>query len=56
MTTASRQGLARFITSSPWDAAHVRARPAWRTQPVVKPTALVIEDTGFLKDGTPPRA
>ncbi|MEU0158359.1 transposase [Streptomyces sp. NPDC006261] len=42
----NRQALARFVTSSPWDAAHVRARPAWRMQPVIKPTALVIDDTG----------
>ncbi|WP_329467442.1 IS701 family transposase [Streptomyces sp. NBC_01431] len=47
----NRQALAHFITSSPWDAAHVRARLAWRMQPVVRPTALVIDDTGFLKDG-----
>ncbi|MFD9563805.1 IS701 family transposase, partial [Streptomyces sp. NPDC059994] len=47
----NRQALAHFITSSPWDVAHVRARLAWRMQPVVRPTALVIDDTGFLKDG-----
>jgi SRSO17 transposase len=47
----NRQALAHFVTSSPWDAAHVRARLAWRMQPVVKPTALIIDDTGFLKDG-----
>lgn len=29
----------------------MRARLAWRMQPVAKPTALVIDDTGFLKDG-----
>lgn len=47
----NRQALAHFITSSPWDAAHVRARLAWRMQQVIKPTALIIDDTGFLKDG-----
>ncbi|MFD0432158.1 transposase [Streptomyces zhihengii] len=47
----NRQALAHFVTSSPWDAAHVRARLAWRIQPVIKPIALVIDDTGFLKDG-----
>ncbi|MEV0375783.1 IS701 family transposase, partial [Streptomyces sp. NPDC050636] len=47
----NRQALAHFITSSPWDAAHVRARLAWRMQQVVNPTALIIDDTGFLKDG-----
>lgn len=47
----NRQALAHFVTSSPWDAAHVRARLAWRMQLVVEPTALIIGDTGFLKDG-----
>jgi SRSO17 transposase len=47
----NRQALAHFITSSPWDAAHVRARLAWKMQQVIKPTALIIDDTGFLKDG-----
>lgn len=47
----NRQVLAHFITTSPWDAAHVRARLAWRMQQVIKPTALIIDDTGFLKDG-----
>lgn len=47
----NRQALAHFVTTSPWDAAHVRARLAWWMQPVIKPTALVIDDTGFLKDG-----
>ncbi|MGW3496368.1 IS701 family transposase [Streptomyces sp. NPDC001020] len=47
----NRQALAHFVTSSPWDAAHVRARLAWRMQPVIRPTALIIDDTGFLKDG-----
>src|SRR5918996_4277534 len=28
----NRQALAHFITSSPWDPAHVRARLAWRMQ------------------------
>src|SRR4051812_47243050 len=47
----NRPGLAPFVPSRPWDAAHGRARLAWRMLPVVKPTALVIDDTGFLKDG-----
>lgn len=47
----NRQALAHFITSSSWDAAHVRARLAWRMRQVIKPTALIIDDTGFLKDG-----
>jgi SRSO17 transposase len=28
----NRQALAHFITSSPWDPAHVRARLAWKMQ------------------------
>ena len=47
----NRQALAHFITTSPWDAAHVRARLAWRMQQAIKPTALIVDDTGFLKDG-----
>ena len=47
----NRQALAHFVTSSPWDPAHVRARLGWRMQPVIKPAALIIDDTGFLKDG-----
>ncbi|MFF4410862.1 IS701 family transposase [Streptomyces sp. NPDC001404] len=47
----NRQALAHFITTSPWDAAHVRARLAWRMQPVVEPAAFIVDDTGFLKDG-----
>jgi SRSO17 transposase len=47
----NRQALAHFVTSSPWDSAHVRARLAWRMQRVISPTALIVDDTGFLKDG-----
>ncbi|ANS62292.1 putative IS701 family ISMmq4-like transposase [Streptomyces lincolnensis] len=47
----NRQALAHFITSSPWDPAQVRARPAWRMHEAIDPEALIIEDTGFLKDG-----
>ncbi|KAA6202984.1 AAA family ATPase [Streptomyces parvus] len=47
----NRQALARFVTSSPWDAAHVRARSAWRMQPVAGPRLRLIDDTGFLEDG-----
>ena len=48
----NRQALAHFITTSPWDAAHIRARLAWRMETEIRPTALVFDDTGFLKDGT----
>ncbi|MFJ1891103.1 MULTISPECIES: transposase [unclassified Streptomyces] len=47
----NRQALGHFVTYSPWDAAHVRARLAWCMRPVIKPTVLVVDDTGFLKDG-----
>ncbi|UQA91359.1 IS701 family transposase [Streptomyces halobius] len=47
----NRQALAHFITCSPWDPAHVRARLAWRMQHAISPSALIIDDTGFLKDG-----
>ncbi len=46
------QRLQQFITSSTWDYAAVRrkiARHFAATQPV---EALVIDDTGFVKDGT----
>ncbi|WP_369225465.1 IS701 family transposase [Streptomyces sp. R39] len=48
----NRQALANFITTSPWDPAHVRARLAWRMEAVIRPKAVVFDDTGFLKDGT----
>jgi hypothetical protein len=47
----NRQALAHFITSSPWNAAHVRVRLAWRMHEVIGPEALIVDDTGFLKDG-----
>ncbi|OOV24706.1 DDE transposase [Streptomyces avermitilis] len=47
----NRQALAHFITSSPWDPAHVRARLAWRMQDAIGAEALIVDDTGFVKDG-----
>ncbi|MGW6396206.1 IS701 family transposase [Streptomyces sp. NPDC055103] len=47
----NRQALAHFITTSPWDPAHVRARLAWRMEAAIRPSALIFDDTGFLKDG-----
>ncbi|MFD7924481.1 IS701 family transposase [Streptomyces sp. NPDC059742] len=47
----NRQALAHFITTSPWDPAHVRARLAWRMEKAIRPTVLIFDDTGFLKDG-----
>ncbi|MFF7191966.1 IS701 family transposase [Streptomyces sp. NPDC008222] len=48
----NRQALAHFVTHSPWDPAHIRAKLAWRMEGVIGPEALVFDDTGFLKDGT----
>ncbi|MGW6413430.1 IS701 family transposase [Streptomyces vinaceus] len=47
----NRQALAHFVTSSPWDPSHIRARLAWRMEKAIRPTVLVFGDTGFLKDG-----
>ncbi len=47
----NRQALAHFITTSPWDPSHIRARLAWKMEAAVRPTALIFDDTGFLKDG-----
>jgi SRSO17 transposase len=46
---AARLGdLAHFVTTSPWDPAHVRARLTWTMQETIRPTALIVDDTGFL--------
>ncbi|MFJ1569123.1 IS701 family transposase [Streptomyces erythrochromogenes] len=47
----NRQALAHFVTTSPWDPAHVRARLAWSMEKAIRPTVLIFDDTGFLKDG-----
>ena len=47
----NRQALANFITTSPWDPSHIRAKLAWKMEAAIRPTALVFDDTGFLKDG-----
>lgn len=48
----NRQALAHFVTTSPWDPAHIRAKLAWKMETVIRPKALVFDDTGFLKDST----
>ncbi len=45
------QQLQQFITSSTWDHVEVRRRLAVWAQEFVNPHALVIDDTGFPKDG-----
>nr|WP_234377157.1 transposase [Streptomyces sp. TP-A0356] len=47
----NRQALAHFVTTSPWNPAHVRARLAWKMQDMIGLEALIVDDTGFLKDG-----
>ncbi|MEU3517139.1 IS701 family transposase, partial [Streptomyces sp. NPDC006654] len=47
----NRQALAHFVTTSPWNPAHVQARLAWKMQDAIRPEALIVDDTGFLKDG-----
>jgi SRSO17 transposase len=47
----NRQALAHFVTTSPWNPAHVLARLAWKMQDVIRPEALIVDDTGFVKDG-----
>lgn len=48
----NRQALAHFVTTSTWDPASVRARLAWTMEAAIRPTALIFDDTGFLKSGT----
>src|SRR4051794_14558753 len=46
------QQLQQFVTTSTWDHTRVRARlTEWATR-FVDPDALVVDDTGFPKDGT----
>ncbi|ANP51839.1 SRSO17 transposase [Streptomyces griseochromogenes] len=47
----NRQALAHFVTTSPWNPAHAQARLAWKMQDAIGPEALIVDDTGFLKDG-----
>jgi SRSO17 transposase len=46
------QGLQQFITSSTWDFELVRANVARWALPVIDPSAYVIDDSAFPKDGT----
>src|SRR3954470_2417690 len=46
------QGLQQFVSSSTWAVEPVRARLARRAIEVVAPDAWVVDDTGFVKDGT----
>jgi len=45
------QGLQQFITSSTWDVEPVRATLAQWALGVIDPSAYVVDDSGFPKDG-----
>src|SRR5436305_967254 len=47
-----QQGLQQFVSSSTWAVAPVRERLAGRAVAVIAPQAWVVDDTGFVKDGT----
>jgi SRSO17 transposase len=40
-----------FLANTPWDPVPVRQRLAVRMHKVIGPSAWVIDDTGFVKDG-----
>jgi SRSO17 transposase len=46
------QGLQQFVSSSTWAVEPVRERLARRAVTVIDPDAWVVDDTGFVKDGT----
>jgi SRSO17 transposase len=46
------QALHHFVATSPWDWRPVRRRLAERLVAALTPTAWVVDDTGFPKDGT----
>jgi SRSO17 transposase len=53
---ANDQSLQHFLSNSPRDPTPVRRQSARRMRNVIRPTAWVIDDTGFVKDGrTSPR-
>ena len=45
------QALHHFVATSPWDWRPVRERLAERLVGALSPTAWVVDDTGFPKDG-----
>jgi len=46
------QALHHFVATSPWDWRAVRRRLAEVMTAALEPTAWVVDDTGFPKDGT----
>lgn len=51
-TDGSRQALADFVTTSPRNPAHIRARLTWRVHHAFDPTALIINGASFLAGGS----
>lgn len=49
---ADYQSLQQFLADSPWDPALVVRAVAERVAPKIKVEAWVLDDTGFVKDGT----
>jgi SRSO17 transposase len=45
------QSLQHFLANTPWDPVPVRRRLAVRMNRVIEPSAWVVDDTGFVKDG-----
>ena len=46
------QGLQQFVSSSTWAVDPVRERLAHRAVEVIAPDAWVVDDTGFVQDGS----
>ena len=47
----NEQSLQHFLANTPWDPVPVRRLLARRMDKVIKPSAWVVDDTGFIKDG-----
>jgi SRSO17 transposase len=45
------QSLQHFLANTPWDPVPVRRQLARRMHAVIGPSAWVVDDTGFVKDG-----
>jgi SRSO17 transposase len=46
-----RQGLQQFPADAPWSQQMVLAQLAWTMEPLIRPTAWVIDDVSLPKDG-----
>jgi SRSO17 transposase len=45
------QGLSQFVNQSPWDPVLIRERLARRVEHVLDPAYLIVDDSGFPKQG-----